>query len=90
MKCQSEVADGNEYVVNLFVFIGHGIINDQKESIFLINTKSPESVTTDIEMLNVDQLANEFSELKNTINIFVFAACRIRDNNINEESKEND
>ena len=54
MKCQSEVADGNEYVVNLFVFIGHGIINDQKESIFLINTKSPESVTTDIEMLNVD------------------------------------
>ena len=61
--------------LNILVFIGHGIINEQNEAIFLVNTKNDKGII-EIKPINVDQLAKEFAEIKNTMTIILFVACR--------------
>jgi hypothetical protein len=41
----------------------------------LVNTKSGEG-EIEIKEINVDQLAKEFAEIKNTMTIILFVACR--------------
>jgi hypothetical protein len=61
----------------MFAFIGHGVINEKDEALFLINTKSDNS-KIEIKAINVDQLAKEFAEIKNSMTIIFFIACRNR------------
>jgi hypothetical protein len=64
--------------LNILVFIGHGIINEKNEAIFLVNTAITKNDKKIIEIkpINVDQLAKEFAEIKNTMTIILFVACR--------------
>ena len=61
----------------MFAFIGHGVINEKDEALFLVNTKSDKG-TIEIKAINVDQLAKEFAEIKNSMTIIFFIACRNR------------
>ena len=58
-----------------FAFIGHGVINQNKEALFLVNSKNEEG-KIEIKAINVDRLARDFAEIKNTMTIIFFAACR--------------
>ena len=62
-------------VFNVFAFVGHGIIDDKGRALFLVNTKEKDGVMT-VQSINVDELANEFAEIPNTFNLFLFFACR--------------
>ena len=62
--------------MNVFAFIGHGVINEKKEALFLVNSKNDDGTKIEIKAINVDQLAKEFAEIKNTITIILFVACR--------------
>jgi hypothetical protein len=42
-----------------------------------VNSKIDEK-TTQIKVINVDQLAKEFAEIKNSMTIILFVACRNR------------
>jgi hypothetical protein len=61
----------------MFAFIGHGVINEKDEALFLVNTKS-DNGKIEIKAINVDQLAKEFAEIKNSMTIIFFIACRNR------------
>jgi hypothetical protein len=41
----------------------------------LVNTKSDKN-EIEIKVINVDQVAKEFAEIKNTMTIILFIACR--------------
>ena len=58
-----------------FAFIGHGVINQYKEALFLVNSKNKEG-KIEIKAINVDQLAKDFAEIKNSMTIIFFVACR--------------
>ena len=72
--------------MNVLAFIGHGIINDKNEAIFLVNSKREDSIM-EIKEINVDQVAKDFAEIENTMTIIFFVACRNRMNNNEEEKK---
>ena len=74
--------------MNVLAFIGHGIINDKNEAIFLVNSKSEDGIM-EIKEINVDQVAKDFAEIENTMTIIFFVACRNR-MSINEEEKKVD
>ena len=74
--------------MNVFAFIGHGIINDRNEALFLVNSKR-EDGTMEIYEINVDEVAKDFAEIENTMTIIFFVACRNR-MKINEEEKKVD
>jgi hypothetical protein len=74
--------------LNVLAFIGHGIINDKNEAIFLVNSKSEDAIM-EIKEINVDQVAKDFAEIENTMTIIFFVACRNR-MSINEEEKKVD
>jgi hypothetical protein len=60
--------------LNVFAFIGHGVINEN-EALFLVNSKNDDN-KIEIKVINVDQIAKEFAEIKNTMTIILFIACR--------------
>jgi hypothetical protein len=66
----------NAQHVNVFAFIGHGVINEKNEALFLVNSKSEDGKKFEIKAINVDQVAKEFAEIKNTMTIILFVACR--------------
>jgi hypothetical protein len=72
----SESAKENAQHLNVFAFIGHGVINEKNEALFLVNSKNEDGKTIEIKAINVDQLAKEFAEIKNTMTIILFVACR--------------
>ena len=59
----------------MFAFIGHGIINENNEALFLVNSKNSDGII-EIKTINIDQLAKDFAEIKNTMTIIFFAASR--------------
>ena len=61
--------------MNVFAFIGHGVINEKNEALFLVNSKNNEGNIV-IKTINVNQVAKDFAEIKNTMTIIFFAACR--------------
>ena len=61
---------------NVFAFVGHGIIDDKDRALFLVNTKEKGSKVVTVETINVDELAHEFAAIPNTVNLFLFIACR--------------
>ena len=61
--------------MNVFAFIGHGVINEKNEALFLVNSKNDQGII-EIKALNVDQLAKDFAEIKNSMTIIFFIACR--------------
>jgi hypothetical protein len=71
------IAKFNAQHLNVFAFIGHGVINEKNEALFLVNSKNDEG-KIEIKTINVDQLAKNFAEIKNTMTIILFAASRIR------------
>jgi hypothetical protein len=44
----------------------------------LVNSKNDDGKTIEIKTINVDQLAKDFAEIKNTMTIILFVACRIK------------
>jgi len=46
----------------VFAFIGHGFINENNESLFLVNSKSA-SGEIETQAINVDQLAKDLAEI---------------------------
>ena len=60
---------------NVFAFVGHGIMDDNNRAIFLVNTMGTDKIVT-VQTINVDELAYEFAEIPNTVNLFLFIACR--------------
>jgi hypothetical protein len=42
----------------------------------LVNSKSEDGKKVEIKAINVDQVAKEFAEIKNTMTIILFVACR--------------
>jgi hypothetical protein len=72
-------------VFNVFAFVGHGMIDDKDRAIFLVNTKGKDKQVT-AQTINVDELAHEFAEIPNTVNLFLFIACR---NKLKKQSDEN-
>ena len=52
----NRTAKSNAQHLNVFVFIGHGVINEQNEALFLVNTKNEEGII-EIKAINVDVLA---------------------------------
>jgi len=60
---------------NVFAFVGHGAIDDKDKALFLVNTKGKNGVST-VQTINVDDLAHEFAEIPNSVNLFLFIACR--------------
>jgi hypothetical protein len=40
--------------VNIFAFIGHGVINEKNEALFLVNSKSEDGTKIEIKTINVD------------------------------------
>ena len=69
------IANPEAMVFNVFAFVGHGIIDEKDRALFLVNTKEKDSGAT-VEAINVDELAHEFAEIPNTVNLFLFIACR--------------
>ena len=63
--------------MNVLAFIGHGVVNEKNEALFLVNSKNDQG-NIEIKAINVDQLAKDFAEIKNTMTIIFFAACRDR------------
>ena len=61
--------------MNVIAFIGHGVINEKNEALFLVNSKNEKGII-EIKTINVDQLAKDFSEHKNSMTIILFVACR--------------
>jgi hypothetical protein len=59
----------------MFGFVGHGTIDDKNKALFLVNTKGKNGVST-VQTINVDDLAHEFAEIPNSVNLFLFIACR--------------
>ena len=47
----------NAHHLTVFAFIGHGVINQNKEALFLVNSKNRQG-KVEIKPINVDQLAN--------------------------------
>ena len=70
--------------MNVIAFIGHGVINEKKEALFFVNSSNDDGKKIEKKAINVDQLAKEFSEIKNTITIILLVACR----NISTENYE--
>jgi hypothetical protein len=62
-------------VFNVFAFVGHGFIDDKDRALFLVNTRLKDGYIT-VQTINVDELANEFAEIPNTVNLFLFLTCR--------------
>jgi hypothetical protein len=60
---------------NVFAFVGHGAIDDKEKALFMVNTKGKNGVST-VQTINVDDLAHEFAEIPNSVNLFLFIACR--------------
>ena len=60
---------------NVFAFVGHGFIDDKDRALFLVNTKEKDGEVT-VQTIHVDELAYEFAEIPNTVNLFLFIACR--------------
>ena len=48
--------------LTVFAFIGHGVINEKNEALFLVNSKN-EVGTIEIKPINVDQVAKDFAEI---------------------------
>ena len=61
--------------MNVFAFIGHGVINEKNEALFLVNSKNEKGII-EIKAINVDQLAKDFAEIKNSMTVIFFVACR--------------
>jgi hypothetical protein len=63
---------------NVFAFVGHGFIDDKDRALFLVNSKDKDGEVTvqTVQTINVDDLAYEFAEIPNTVNLFLFIACR--------------
>jgi hypothetical protein len=61
--------------LNVFAFIGHGAINEKDQALFLVNSKNKDG-KIELKSINVDQIAKEFAEIKNTITIIFYVACR--------------
>lgn len=76
----------NPHVVNFFSFCGHGIVINS-DAHFLIPVK-PQGGDPYIYALNVDRWAREFSSKDNSINIFLFSACRSPLETVDEEVRE--
>ena len=70
--------------MNVLAFIGHGVVNEKNEALFLVNSKNDQG-NIEIKAINVDQLAKDFAEIKNTMTIIFFAACRDRSSEQFEE-----
>jgi two-component SAPR family response regulator len=70
--------------LNVLAFIGHGVVNEKNEALFLVNSKNDQG-NIEIKAINVDQLAKDFAEIKNTMTIIFFAACRDRSSEQFEE-----
>ena len=68
-------------VFNVFAFVGHGVIDNKDRALFLVNTKGKDGLIT-VQTINVDELAYEFAEISNTVNLFLFFACRNKFNSI--------
>ena len=66
----------NPFTVNFFSFCGHGLINSRNEAIFLIPQYVGEDDNWVLKTLNVDLEAKRFATKENSINIFLFSACR--------------
>ena len=62
-------------MINLISFHGHGFTDDQNDANFIAITRK-EDGEINCEKINVTKLANEFAEIENTINIFIFDSCR--------------
>jgi hypothetical protein len=73
--------------VNVFAFIGHGVINEKNEALFLVNSKSDDGKKVEIKAINVDQVAREFAEIKNTMTIILFVACRNKSTDYKSEKQ---
>jgi hypothetical protein len=69
------IAKENAHCLNVFAFIGHGVVNEEGESLFLVNSKNDEG-KFEIKAINVDQIAKDFAEIKNTMTIILFLAFR--------------
>jgi two-component SAPR family response regulator len=70
--------------LNVLAFIGHGVVNEKNEALFLVNSKNDQG-NIEIKAINVDQLAKDFAEIKNTMTIIFFVACRDRSSEQFEE-----
>ena len=75
MKVQSEFVKSDIFMVNLISFHGHGSTDDQNDANFIAITRN-EDGEAHSENINVTKLANEFAEIENTINIFIFDCSR--------------
>ena len=73
--------------MNVFAFIGHGVINEKNEALFLVNSKSDDGKKVEIKAINVDQVAREFAEIKNTMTIILFVACRNKSTDYKSEKQ---
>ena len=76
LKVQSEFVRSDMYMINLISFHGHGITDDQNDTNFIALTKQDDDRGILSENINVTNLANEFAEIENTINIFFFDCSR--------------
>ena len=70
-----ESAKPHAMAFNVFAFVGHGVIDDKDRALFLVNTKGKDGEVT-VQTINVDDLAYEFAEIPNTVNLLLFIACR--------------
>jgi hypothetical protein len=68
----------NEIKLHFFTFVGHGEVNKNNEAVFLLHYKCTETLQERIQEINIRKLAERFAECENTINIFLFSACRGR------------
>ena len=66
----------NPYTVNFISYCGHGVINEHNDALCVIPIKPKDSEEGIIKYVNLDEWARKFSNKINTINIFLFSACR--------------
>ena len=62
-------------MINLISFHGIGFTDDQNDTNFIAITRKEDGCTTTAN-INVTSLANEFAEIENAINIFIFDSHR--------------
>ena len=62
--------------LNIFAFIGHGEMYDNTDSMFMMIGLKDGQTDPEIIPLNIEDLAHEFAAIPNTLNIFLYIACR--------------
>ena len=66
----------NPYTVNFISYCGHGVIDQFGDALCVIPIKPKDSDEGIIKYVNFDEWARKFSNKINTINLFLFSACR--------------